>query len=177
MPRNLELKARLTDLAAARRTAARLSGGPPEVLEQVDTYFACSHGRLKLREIAGQTAQLVAYSRPDQPAARASDYRLAPIEDAAGLKAALSAALGVWAVVRKRRELSLVENVRIHLDQVEGLGAFVEFEVLLGSPEDERGAPDQLERLAREFGLAASNLISSSYSDLAAQALPDADRS
>jgi predicted adenylyl cyclase CyaB len=166
MARNLELKARLVDLQAARATAARLSGGPPEVLEQVDTYFRCPRARLKLREAPGQTAHLIAYVRPDEAEAKASDYLIAPVADAAALRAALGAALGIWGEVRKRRELSLVENVRIHLDEVEGLGTFLEFEAVLSSPDDQRRAPGQLDRLAGEFGLGTSDLVPASYSDL-----------
>jgi adenylate cyclase class IV len=166
MARNLELKSRLHDLPSARLVAARLSGGQPQVLEQVDTYFFCPRGRLKLREIPGEIPHLVAYVRPDQSAARTSDYLLVPVSDAPELKAALAAALGVWGTVHKRREVSLVENVRVHLDEVERLGTFLEFEAVLHTPEQERLPPAQLDRLSQEFGLEPGDFIAGSYSDL-----------
>jgi predicted adenylyl cyclase CyaB len=166
MARNLELKARLRDLATARQVAGRLSGGVPQVLEQVDTYFSCRQGRLKLREESGGTAHLVAYARPDESAARLSDYRLVPVNDPAGLKAALIATVGLWGEVRKRRELSLVENVRIHLDQVEGLGEFLEFEAVFQTLGDKERAASQLAALSGQFGIEPADLIAGSYSDL-----------
>src|SRR5688572_22639306 len=124
MPRNIELKARLRDPEAARHTAAALATEPGFVERQIDTYFHCPVGRLKLREIEGREARLVAYVRPDDIRSKGSDYRLVPIADAQGLKAALSTTLGIRAIVDKRREIFLVDNVRIHLDQVVGLGWF-----------------------------------------------------
>ena len=129
--RNIELKARLPSLAAAREIAAALATSGPERQHQIDTYFACAQGRFKLREIDGQTAQLVAYARPNGSHPRASDYRLVPVADAAALKAALADALGVQVVVEKQREIYLHHNVRIHLDEVLGLGTFLEFEAVL----------------------------------------------
>jgi len=166
MARNLELKARLLDLALARQVAARLSGGAPQVLEQVDTYFLCRQGRLKLRQESGSTAHLVAYARPDHSDARLSDYRLVPVADAAGLKEALVATVGLWGEVRKRRELTLVENVRIHLDQVAGLGDYLEFEAVFQAPGDEQRAAAQLAELSRHFGIQPADLVAGSYSDL-----------
>lgn len=166
MARNLELKARLHELAPAQRLAARLSGCPPEVLEQTDTYFRCARGRLKLREISGHAAYLVAYQRADEPAARLSHYQLVVVDDSAGLKAALTTTLGVWGEVRKRREVSLVDNVRIHVDQVDGLGDYLEFEAVLTSAAEEAQADRQLQRMAQAFRLAPSDLEPRSYSDL-----------
>ncbi len=108
MARNIELKARLRDPAAARAVALRLAPASTEVERQVDTYFVVPHGRLKLREIEAGTARLVWYVRDDAAAARASDYRLVDVVDAAGLKEALSFALGIRAVVKKHREIRIV---------------------------------------------------------------------
>jgi homotetrameric cytidine deaminase len=129
--RNLELRARDPDpvasLAAARALGARDEG----VLRQRDTYFAAPRGRLKLREQDPGGAQLIADERADVVAERESRYRLADVPDPEALRAALDAALGITVVVRKRRHLLLSGNVRIHLDDVDGLGAFVELEAVV----------------------------------------------
>ena len=166
--RNIEIKARLSDLAAARRTAEGLATERLGVQVQVDTYFHCPHGRLKLREIVGQRAELVYYERPDQPAPKGSDYQLVPVPDPAALTAALTAALGVRSVVRKRREIFLHHNVRIHLDEVDGLGVFLEFEAVLGPGIDDRAGQGRLDELVRRFNIAADALLSGSYGDAAA---------
>lgn len=166
MPRNIELKARLRDPATARLAAQAIATGAAGVEVQTDTYFHVPHGRLKLREIAGRPAVLIAYRRPDDAAAKASDYRLVPMDDAEALKLALAAALGIRAVVQKRREIFLVDNVRIHLDEVAGLGSFLEFEAVLSPECDDAAGHAQLERLSRHFGLAPADLVEGSYGEL-----------
>ena len=84
----------------------------------------CRHGRLKLREIVGHSAQLIWYERPDSKEPKTSRYHLAEVGDADVVKAALGAGLGVRCVIKKRREIYLYCNVRIHLDRVDDLGEF-----------------------------------------------------
>lgn len=164
--RNLELKARTTDLDAARKTATRLATKQLGRQHQVDTYFHCNRGRLKLRQIDGLSAELVWYARADRRGPKTSDYRLVPIANPETLKSALSAALGVRGVVEKRREVFLYYNVRIHLDEVVGLGEFVEFEAVLGASGDETAGHARLELLTREFGIREDDLLPGSYADM-----------
>jgi predicted adenylyl cyclase CyaB len=163
--RNLELKARYPDLSAARAHVERLGARPGDLEIQTDTYFHVAHGRLKLREIEGQTAALIGYDRPDHDAARLSSYHLVPVADADGLKASLTAALGVRCQVRKRRQIYFWHNVRIHLDEVDGLGSFVELEAVLLSEHDERTAPARVEELCRVLMIAPAARVAGSYSD------------
>lgn len=170
--RNIELKARLASLDDARIVCRELAEFSAKE-RQVDTYFQCRHGRLKLRErrVEAHSAdasddQLVWYLRPDDEAVRASDYLLLPVKDAAALKAVLAAALGVMVVVEKRREIFLYRNVRIHLDRVERLGDFLEFEAVLGPGDDDAANAELVRELAARFALSPSMLIEGSYSDL-----------
>jgi adenylate cyclase class IV len=164
--RNIELKARLADLQAARKVAQALATERLGVQQQVDTYFHCIRGRLKLRQIDRLSAQLVWYARPDQKGPKASQYQLVPISNPETLKAALSAALGIRGVVRKRREVFLAGSVRIHLDQVDGLGDFVEFEAVLGPEMDDAAGRAALGRLIEAFAIDPANLIPGSYGDM-----------
>jgi len=164
--RNLELKARHADLAAARAAALGLGAGPASVEAQTDTYFRVPNGRLKLREIADQLAVLIFYERPDECSARLSAYRLIAAPEPDLLREALTAALGVRGVVRKRREILLWHNVRIHLDEVSGLGTFVEFEAVLGPGDDEGTAAARLEQLGTALQVHATDHLATSYADL-----------
>jgi predicted adenylyl cyclase CyaB len=166
MRRNVESKARCADLAAARAVACQLCGDASIIEQQCDTYFHVAHGRLKLREIEGQPAVLIAYRRPDTTEARTSAYRLVPVPDSASLKAALADTLGVRGTVRKRREIFLWKNVRIHLDRVEGLGDFIEFEAVLRPEEAESEGRRLLQVLVEQFLLQPAQLVGPSYSDL-----------
>jgi len=164
--RNIEIKARLHDLPAARRVAEKLATRRVGVQEQIDTYFRCANGRLKLRQITGQAAQLVWYVRPSDTRPKASDYHLVPVPQPETLLAALRAAMGIVNVVRKRREIYLWHNVRIHLDDVEGLGQFLEFESVLSPEVDESVGREQLETLMTQFGIRPEDLLAGSYADL-----------
>jgi adenylate cyclase class 2 len=164
--RNIELKARVADFDAARTVARRIATEHLGTQRQVDTYFHCRHGRLKLREIEGSTGQLVGYARPDEPGPKASDYMLVPIADPGPLKATLAAALGVQCVVEKQREIFLFHNVRIHLDEVKGLGRFLEFEAVLGPEADDAEGRSQVDRLIAEFSIEPGDLLPGSYADM-----------
>jgi adenylate cyclase class 2 len=166
MRRNVELKARCHDLAAARAAAERIGTRFEATLHQIDTYFHVPHGRLKLREIDGVRAELIGYERPNETGDRASDYRVVPVTDTAGLKAALAAALGVRGEVRKRRDLLLWRNVRIHLDEVEGLGSFLEFEAVVSPTDNEAASREHLKQLAAALKVSEADRIAVSYSDL-----------
>ena len=164
--RNIELKARLPDPAAAREVAAAVATRHLGTQHQIDTYFHSRQGRLKLREIDGLSAQLVWYARADQQGPKASDYVLVPVGNPKTLKAALSAALAVRAVVEKRREIFLADNVRIHLDEVVSLGSFLEFEAVLGPDVSDAHGQAQLDRLAKAFSIGPDDLIAGSYVDM-----------
>ncbi|MGC3970849.1 MAG: class IV adenylate cyclase [Pirellulales bacterium] len=121
---------------------------------------------MKLREIEGQTAQLVWYARPDQNSAKRSDYRLVAVAHPGELRDALAAACGVRTVVEKRREIFLYNNVRIHLDEVSQLGEFIEFEAVLGPEVNESARHAQVEFLQTAFQLAVDDLVAVSYVEL-----------
>jgi len=164
---NLEIKARCCDPAAARAAAERVATSYVGVDHQVDTYFWTRSGRLKLRESSLAGGQLVPYLRPDEVGPKRSDYRLIPLRDAHGVKRLLTEILGVHRVVRKQREIFLYENVRIHLDRVEGLGTFLELEARYdGSPEGETQQRCKVAFLMQELGVAEADLLARSYAGL-----------
>ncbi|MBV9417399.1 MAG: cytidine deaminase [Solirubrobacterales bacterium] len=162
---NVELKARDPDpeATAARCTAlGALSGGE---LHQTDTYFMARTGRLKLREGSGG-GELIAYSRPDDVAATESMYVRAPVAAVDPVVEALDSTLGTTVVVSKRRQLFLWEGVRIHLDEVDELGSFIEFEAVLPDAGDLATARAKVDRLRRELGIEDDALVSAGYADL-----------
>jgi predicted adenylyl cyclase CyaB len=170
MRTNLELKARCEDLALARERTRAVATAWLGVDDQVDTYFVTRAGRLKLRESSLSGAQLVPYFRSDEPLARRSDHQVIAVEDGPGMLRMLSEMLGVHRVVRKRREIALYENVRIHLDRVETLGTFVELEAVwdggaAGLAEQER----KLAFLRERLGVRDADVIAGSYETLLAR--------
>ena len=164
--RNIEIKARCADLSAARECCRALGATALSVERQRDTYFAAVRGRLKLREIEGRDAALIGYERPDQAAARASDYQIVSVPEPERLIEVLGAALGVRVVVNKQREVFLYRNVRIHLDTVEELGTFLEFEAVMGPGQSDAEGRDVIEELRKRFGIQDGDLVAVSYADL-----------
>src|SRR5512139_3423709 len=104
MPRNVEIKARLADAEATRRLVEQAADGPPQPLRQTDTFFHVRSGRLKLREFSDAPAELIYYERPDAPGPAESRFERVSVPDAAALRHALTAALGVLGRVSKRRQ-------------------------------------------------------------------------
>jgi len=173
--RNLEIKARVEALAPMRSRLRAMRGAVREpVARQTDWYFNVPKGRLKLRVYGGrQSGTLIAYARPDRRAARTSDFQLLPTADAAGVRRLLEQMLGVRACVRKRREVWLHKNARIHLDTVEGLGTFVEIEVVVTRGMTQARA--LMSELRGALGIRAKHLFAGSYIDMSgAQRQPKA---
>ena len=136
------------------------------VLFQTDTYFPSRESRLKLREFRDGIPELIWYRRPDHTEIRTCEYRRLAVEDPARVRAGLSAILGVEAVVIKTRRLYRWKNIRIHLDQVEKLGDFIEFEAVLAHPDQMAEGERQLSRLKSWLGLSDAHAIATSYRDL-----------
>jgi predicted adenylyl cyclase CyaB len=164
MPTNLEIKARAASLHAADEVARRIGARYEYEMEQVDTYFDARSGRLKLREVDGTRFELIGYMRGEETERRVSDFDVHPLSAADPLKSILSEVLGVRGVIKKRRKLYLYRATRIHMDDVAGLGAFIEFETeVRGSREDAR---EELDSLIRIFGIQEGDFLKVSYIDL-----------
>lgn len=170
MSRNIEIKTRVPDIDVLRMRAVALAGGTPATLiEQDDQFFAAPHGRLKLRRFADGSAELIHYHRADTADAKASDYVRVPVPDAEALAQALERACGRAGRVKKRRWLLLVGQTRIHLDRVEGLGDFVELEVVLQDGQADAEGVAVAESLLSDLGLMHAERVAGAYRDL----LPD----
>jgi homotetrameric cytidine deaminase len=164
---NVEIKARDPDPEATAARCLALGASDEGVLDQRDTYFAGRRGRLKLREQDGSAAELIAYRRPDTAEPEESTFIRAGSADAETLREALDEALGTTVVVVKRRRLFEWENVRIHLDDVEGLGTFIELEALVGPGlNDREEAASKLARLRSELEISDDALVAVGYSDM-----------
>jgi homotetrameric cytidine deaminase len=163
--RNVELKAHDPDPARTLERALAAGARDEGLLRQRDTYFAVPHGRLKLREQEPGGATLIAYDRPDDAAERVSSYRLVPVADPEALRDALEAANGIDVVVVKRRHLLLWETVRIHLDEVRGLGSFLELEAVAAPGSDLRRERDQVAHLREVLEIRDPALREGSYAD------------
>jgi len=165
MPKNVEIKARVDDLEQMREKAAQIADGPATVLHQEDIFFTSPRGRLKLR-LQNGTAELIYYFRENTTGPRGSDYLCLPVPDPIAARRMLGMVHGERGVVRKTRWLYMVAQTRVHLDRVQGLGDFLELEVVLMEGQTtEEGALIARELIGR-LGIDEKNLLNRAYVDL-----------
>jgi predicted adenylyl cyclase CyaB len=163
---NVEIKARCADLEAVAARLAELGARFVGLDRQVDTYFNCPDGRLKLRVGTIERA-LIHYRRPDIVGLRDCRVTLERLPPDVDLRPVLAAALGIAGEVVKARRIYFLDNVKVHLDRVEGLGTFVEIEAI--DADGSRGA-ERLTRQCRELmaalAIAEGDLLAGSYRDM-----------
>jgi len=166
MPSNIEIKARTRDFEQVRLRAEALSDTAVEVIAQEDIFFYTEKGRLKLRVLALNHGQLIYYTRPDQEGPKRSEYHIYETFDPENLRLVLELAYGVRGVVKKTRSVYLVGQTRVHLDDVEGLGQFMELEVVLGEGQSDAEGQVIAEGLMHRLGVESGDLIEGAYMDL-----------
>jgi predicted adenylyl cyclase CyaB len=166
MPANIEIKARTNDFATTRKLAEDLTDTPCQLLEQEDSFFNVPRGRLKLRIINSSNAELIFYERPDGTGPRQSNYSIVEISDPHSLKVVLGASLGIRGIVKQRRWLYLAGQTRIHLDEVEGLGSFVELEFVMRSGQTPEEGTQEVNRVLQKLQIKEADLLSCAYVDM-----------
>ncbi len=162
---NIEVKAKCRDVNRAEENLNSIGAGLAGIFQQKDTYYKPLSGRLKLREISPDEGQVIHYERSDVAGPKRSDYEVASTNDPISMRSILKNIFGILIEVEKTRQVWLWENVRIHLDDVKGLGNFVELEALTeeqGIIESER----RIETLMRALEIEKIDLVEHSYSDL-----------
>lgn len=164
--RNVEIKARSIDFATQSLIATSIATEPPISLTQHDTFFHVPSGRLKLRDFGNGRAELIQYCRPDTVGPKQSTYVRSPVSDPSTLKEALANSLGIRAVVKKRRNVFIAGQTRIHMDEVEGLGEFIELEVVLDAEQAESEGIAIAEEIMRTLAIAEEHLLACAYVDL-----------
>ena len=163
---NIEIKAHCSNPTFVRDFLLSHNADFKGIDQQTDTYFNVEHGRLKLRE-GNIENNLIFYVRANKAGPKDSHFRLTKVADAPALKAMLADSLGIKVVVQKKREIYYIRNVKFHLDEVPGLGSFVEIEAgnILAdlSPQQLK---DQCDHYVNAFGIRDEDLVDVSYSDM-----------
>ncbi|MDF2412316.1 class IV adenylate cyclase [Aeromonas sp. 1HA1] len=171
MPRNIEIKAKIERIDTLFPKAAAIANQGPIEIAQDDTFFRCESGRLKLRTLSPSAGQLIFYRRANQQGPKESFYHVTPTSEPDSLRETLSLACGQIGRVRKTRTLFLAGRTRIHLDLVEGLGHFLELEVVLEDDELLEAGIQEAHDIMTHLGVEPSQLIEGAYMDLLAETL------
>ena len=166
MRKNLEIKVRIKNSDKVRKLAKEFCKGKKHealIQKQEDIYYKVGKGRLKLRIIDGKKGNLIHYYRGNKESKRVSEYTIAETDTPAAMDSILSSLYGKLVTVRKTREIFITGNIRIHIDSVNGLGKFLEFEVIFSSIAK---AKKDMKKLIEYFMLDEKQFIKVSYSDL-----------
>ena len=176
MPSNVEVKAHIHRPEELAKALELLQCTGPFLIEQRDTFFVCPTGRLKLREFGTNQesptlgGELIWYSRSDVTGSKLSEFKRVCVEyeDAPYLREVLSTAYGVVGSVKKTRNLYFHESThtRIHIDEVEGLGRFIELEVVLQPGQAEEEAHEIAAKLCEALDIRPGDHVKGAYMDL-----------
>jgi adenylate cyclase class 2 len=166
---NCEIKARCGDHVAVREYLKSKGADYKGIDHQIDTYFIVPNGRLKLRE-GNIENNLIHYDRSDRAGAKQSSITLYNSAPESTLKAVMTDALGILAVVDKQREIYFIENVKFHIDIVAGLGNFMEIEAIdTDGSIGQAKLDEQCEYYVQELKINGTDMIAVSYSDMLLQ--------
>lgn len=164
---NVEIKATYNDLEKARDILLAAGADYRGTDHQTDVYFHCPNGRLKLRR-GNIEHSLIFYARANSAMPKGSAVNMTQLSgDSHELQSVLAAAWGVKVAVHKAREIYFIDNVKFHLDRVEGLGSFAEIEAI-----DKDGnigqakLNEQCNYYMKLLGIEPSHLLTHSYSDM-----------
>jgi predicted adenylyl cyclase CyaB len=166
MPYNIEIKAKVKDMAKLKLLAESLASEPCITLYQEDIFFQSNQGRLKLRTFSNNNGELIFYERPDIKESKQSYYQIIETANPKKLRQLLAAALGETITVKKKREVYLVGQTRVHLDEVEELGSFMELEVVLNPNQNPLEGQRIASDLMAKLGVNEADLVSCAYADL-----------
>jgi len=164
---NIEIKARVKNPAKIRKLIKQLDHTFVGLDHQIDTYFKTTNGRFKLRESSLSGAYLIFYLRENLSGPKSSVYHKLPVEDPDGLKSLLKKMQGFHKIIEKNRNIYLYQNVRIHLDEVNKLGNFLEFEAVMDEKYRNKNVEIQkVKYLMEKLEINEVDLVSKSYENL-----------
>ncbi|MGB5288811.1 MAG: class IV adenylate cyclase [Ignavibacteriaceae bacterium] len=172
MPINIEIKAKINNVENIRKKIDKLNTTTPVEILQEDVFFNIVKGRLKLRIFSQGEGELIYYLRNDSAGPKRSEYHIYKTNEPKTLQRVLEYSLGIRGVVRKKRLLYLVGNTRIHLDEVEHLGFFLELEVILGKGQDEKSCYASANEIMDMLDINEKDLVDIAYIDLL-EKIPD----
>lgn len=163
---NVEIKAKCRHPDRTRAYLHNATAAFKGIDYQIDTYFNVARGRLKLRQ-GNIENNLIYYDRRDEPGVKQSKFQLVNIPDANAIKEVLTKSIGIKVVIEKKREIYFIRNVKFHIDEVSGLGNFVEIEASnLYEDVSSEELQGQCSFYMKELEIMDQDLIAASYSDM-----------
>jgi len=166
MPRNIEIKAKARNFDEQMAIAGKLATEPSRIIHHEDTFYSVPKGRLKLRKFSNNSGELIFYQRTNTAEAKESNYEIYETNEPDHLNSVLSLSMAIGGLVKKRRTLFLCDQTRIHFDEVEGLGKFIELEVVMRDGQNTKTGVAIAQRLMDNLMIEKGDLIECAYIDM-----------
>ena len=162
---DIEIKARCENQDKIRKILKQKGAKRLGSFKMEDIYFNVNSGRLKTR-VGDLDDILIQYNRENKRSPKRSDFLVSVIDKKSNVIPSLKKALGVKAIVKKQREIYILKNIRFHIDNVVGLGKFIEIEVRGERESQLIKLREQISEYLKLFNIKPVDLIAGSYSDL-----------
>jgi len=163
---NIEIKARTNNTDEIRNWLIDHKADFKGTDWQTDIYFNVKNGRLKLRK-GNIENNLIFYLRPDQEGPKQSNFQLLKVDNPDLLLEMLLHAIGIRTVVKKKREIYYIDNVKFHIDEVPELGNFVEIEATnINNEHSREQLLEQCNHYMHALNIEETDLLDRSYSDM-----------
>ena len=169
MAANIEIKARASNFNRQKMIAETLSDIPGEQIWQEDIFFKISKGRLKLRIFNSGSGELIYYIRADSSGPKVSQYQISVTNEPENLRSILASSLGVRGIIKKQRTLYKIGFTRIHFDQVNDLGNFIELEFVMQDNTSKNEALQTIKNLMLKLEIQDNHLINKAYIDMVSE--------
>ncbi|XP_031828759.2 uncharacterized protein LOC116425324 [Nomia melanderi] len=166
--RNIEIKAKVNNPEHLISLTKELTDSDCTIIKQHDTFFKVAEGRLKLRQFEDGSGELLYYIRSNTLGPKLCNYQKTSLNPDActGIRNILSASNGCIGIVKKTRKLYMIGQTRVHIDEVEGLGTFMELEVVLEDEQDMETGEKIAQDLMAKLNIKNEDLIANAYIDL-----------
>lgn len=164
--KNIEIKAKISDYNKFENEVKKICGAEGKTIKQEDIFFFVPKGRLKLRIFTESSGELIYYERENTDVPKESNYFILVTDEPEKLKSVLQKSLGIRGTVKKIRQLYLYGNTRIHVDEVENLGNYLELEVVLKNDQSTEEGIKIANDLMLKLGINQADLINNAYIDL-----------
>ncbi|HHH52666.1 MAG TPA: CYTH domain-containing protein [Bacteroidetes bacterium] len=164
--KNVEIKAKCFEPEKVEKVLLENGADYKGLDHQTDTYFNVRTGRLKMRQ-GNIEKSLIYYDRPNRKGPKQSTFNLYKSDNLEELKPLLESSLGIMVEVKKHRKIFFIDYVKFHIDEVEGLGSFVEIEA--GDLDNTKSVTELREKCdyyMRLLEIKEENLVNISYSDM-----------
>ncbi|MDD4803922.1 MAG: class IV adenylate cyclase [Candidatus Paceibacterota bacterium] len=160
---NFEIKINIQSLDVIEKNLKRIGATYKYDMHQIDHYFGVGVFKEKIREIDNKEIQKISYHRNEISGKKESNYSIKKINKEE--KEKILNEENILCVVEKIRKFWIYKNTRVHLDNVFGLGHFLELETVIKDITQEEGLVE-FKDVLKILKIDIKESVACSYSDL-----------